>query len=359
MEYRQFGNTGLKVSRLGFGCMTFDTLDQTLELLEKARDYGCNFFDGAEAYGSPRGNCEKLFGEAYEILQKRDPIKWRRSDLVITTKLYFGPSKVTKGVPFGFFGENELGSSFKHIQEGIDGALKRCKLSYFDVVYSHRFDDVTPLIEQVRAYTKLINDGKCFYWGTSMWPPSKIIEAYWIAKVNNLIAPIVEQCQYSMFKRDYVEKEYLPIFDNRYNYATTIWGALDSGILTGKYLNGYPKGSRMHKDSRFASFYEKIPKWKHDKVRKLKDLAENKLNTNITSLAMAWCLKNENTTLIILGARNADQLTATFECYDLLKKLDDKIMKEIEDILDNKPVPDPGFSSWGRQKRNIRQRSML
>eukprot|EP00486_Rosalina_sp_Unknown_P013473 CAMPEP_0201583844 /NCGR_PEP_ID=MMETSP0190_2-20130828/103481_1 /ASSEMBLY_ACC=CAM_ASM_000263 /TAXON_ID=37353 /ORGANISM="Rosalina sp." /LENGTH=118 /DNA_ID=CAMNT_0048026595 /DNA_START=19 /DNA_END=372 /DNA_ORIENTATION=+ len=118
MEYRQFGNTGLKVSRLGFGCMTFDTLDQTLELLEEARDYGCNFFDGAEAYGEPRGNCEKLFGEAYEILRKRDPIKWRRSDLVITTKLYFGPGKGETGKPFGHFGENELGNSFKHIQEG-------------------------------------------------------------------------------------------------------------------------------------------------------------------------------------------------------------------------------------------------
>ena len=316
--------------------------------------------DGAEGYGDPRGNCEKLFGEALQILQKRDPVKWRRSDLVITTKLYFGPSGEKKGDhPFSYFGENELGSSFKHIQEGIDTALERCQLKYFDVVYSHRFDDVTPVLEQVRAYTQLIRDGKAFYWGTSTWPVNRIIEAYWIAKVYNLIPPIVEQCQYSMFEREYVENHYLPIFDNRYQYATTIWGALDSGILTGKYLNGYPKDARLS-DSRFKSFYEKIPQWKHDKVRKLKDLAENRLNTNVTKLALAWCLKNENTTVIILGARNGKQLDATFECYEVLKKLDGNIMKEIEGILRNKPVPDPKlYNSWGRMKKNVRERSNI
>lgn len=279
---------------------------------------------------------------------------------MITTKLYFGPGKGETGKPFGHFGENELGNSFKHIQEGMDAALKRCKLSYFDVVYAHRFDDVTPIEQQVRAFNKLINDGKVFYYGTSMWPPSKIIEAYWIAKINNLIPPIVEQCQYSMFKRDYIEHAYLPLFKNPYNYATTIWGALDSGILTGKYANEIPKGSRLHKDSRFASFFDKIPQWKHDKVRKLKTLAENKLNTTITSLAMAWCLKNEDTTVIILGARNRKQLSATFQCFQVYKKLDDKIMKEIEDILDNKPVPDPAFNSFiARKRKNFRPRSML
>ena len=116
MEYRTLGNSGLKVSRLGLGMMTFKTLEQSLEILETARNYGCNFFDGAEAYGTPRGQCEKLFGEAYPILLARDPLKWRRSDLVIKTKLMWGPSgdpKQTWGSPMG---ENELGLSRKHIQ---------------------------------------------------------------------------------------------------------------------------------------------------------------------------------------------------------------------------------------------------
>ena len=148
MEYRQFGATGLKVSRLGFGNMTFRNLDQSIELLEKARSYGCNFFDGAEGYGIPRGKCEKLFGEALEILQRRDPVKWRRSDLVITTKLYFGVGEPDAYFSIGQFGENELGCSYKHVMEGMNAALQRTKLDYFDVVYAHRYDPVTPLEEQ-------------------------------------------------------------------------------------------------------------------------------------------------------------------------------------------------------------------
>ena len=271
--------------------------------------------------------------------------------MVITTKIF-----ATK-----FSGENELGVSRKHIIEGVDAALNRLKLDYVDIVYAHRNDIITPLEEQIETFTNIIRSGKAFYWGTSMWPVERIIEAYWIAKIKNLIPPIVEQCQYSMLERQYVEKMYLPIFNKRYGYATTIWGVLDSGVLTGKYLDGIPKNTRYDpKDKNLAWEPPKIPKDKHDKTRELKKYAENKLNTTLTKLAMAWALKNDNTTVIIIGGRNAKQLRPTFECFDVVKKLTDGVMKDIEDILQNKPVRDEKvYGSFGRVERNFKKISKL
>eukprot|EP01083_Nonionella_stella_P263657 895405_1 len=290
MEYIQFGNTGLKVSRLGFGIMTFETVEQAIELLETSRNYGCNFFDGAEAYGSPRGTAEKLFGVAYQKLREKDPLKWRRSDLIITTKIFFGPNGSNKPTDWTNpdFGENEFGVSRKHLFEGINAALKRLRLDYVDIVYAHRDDPVTPLLETVRSFTQIIQNGKAFYWGTSMWPVERIIEAYWIAQKYNLIPPVVEQCKYSMLERKYVENVYLPLFNNRYQYATTIWGALDSGILTGKYLDDTTKVGRYAKGDKWKHFYGDVPQEKNEKVRKLKTLNQNEgLTCSITDLALA------------------------------------------------------------------------
>eukprot|EP01084_Bolivina_argentea_P056606 103556_1 len=358
MEYVNFGNTGLKVSRLGLGLMTFVDVEQAIALLETARNYGCNFFDNAEAYGDPRGTAESIFGEAYKILKTQDKFKWRRSDLVITTKIYFGVNgkKAKHALDRSVIGENELGVSAKHIHEGLRGALNRTGLEYFDVIYAHRFDAVTPMLEIVRSFTKIIRDGKAFYWGTSMWPSERVLEAYWVAKCNNLIPPVVEQCKHSMLCREYVEKEYLPLFRAPYGLATTIWGGLDSGILTGKYLNDQmPENSRLHKNDRLSVFYSKIPQWKHDKVAKLKQLAESELDTSVSQLSLAWCLKNPNVTVIIVGAKRDSQLNV-FECMDVVQKLDDDTMEKIEQILENKPELDVGLhGDFGRVKRSFRK----
>ena len=180
MEYRTLGGTGLKVSCLGFGTMTFNSAEQGKELMKVARKYGINFFDNAELYGEPLGKAEEYFGLAYQELLKEDPLLWRRTDLVITTKLFFGPSGDKKQLnePTISYGENEKGTSFKHIIEGMDKSLKRLKLDYVDIVFAHRWDSLTPTEETVRAFTKLIRDGKAFYWGTSCWTSQKITEAY-------------------------------------------------------------------------------------------------------------------------------------------------------------------------------------
>jgi len=250
-------------------------------------------------------------------------------------------------------GENELGLSRKHIQEGMDGALKRTGLKYFDIVYAHRYDVLTPMLEIVQAFTSLIRDNKVFYWGTSMWPPHRIIEAHWIAKVHGLIAPIVEQNKYSMLERNYLEKMYLPVFDARYQYATTIWGVLDSGILTGKHLKGVVKGSRL---DQYKAHYGAIPNEKHEKVRKLMELAENELGCSLADLAIAWAMKNDNVTVVILGASKVEQLS-TFGACKIVKQLDDKMMERIEKILDNKPkIDDAIYGNMGREERNFRSK---
>eukprot|EP01084_Bolivina_argentea_P274201 467300_1 len=365
MEYRTLGNTGLKVSRFGFGMMTLRTLSQSMDLLETYRNFGGNFFDNAELYGDkPRGSCETVFGSALKALQKRDPIKWRRSDLVITTKLYWGVTgDPNQAWTFdGNGGENEVGLSLKHLCEGMKASLKRTGLEYVDVVYAHRYDPVTPMEEIVRGFTQLIQKGYAFYWGTSMWPTEAIIEAYWTAKLHNLIPPVVEQPKYNMLNREYIEKAYLPVFNNKYNIATTIFGALDAGVLTGKYLKGVPSNSRMDQQSNDALskwyHYDSIQQSTHDTVRKLKEFAENKLQCSATDLALGWCLKNDNVTVIILGAKRPEQLSVIKSSMEIVPKLTRNIMKAIDGILNNKPELDGryAYARFGRKGRNFRSK---
>ena len=174
-----------------------------------------------EFYGTPPSTAEILFGQAYKRLQDKYPVKFRRSDMVITTKIFFGPNDKVTFFDWNTFGQNEFGLSRKHLMEGIDASLKRMQLKYVDVVYAHRFEDLTPMKEIVEGFTDIIKSGKAFYWGTSQWPAHKIIEAYWTAKKFNLIPPVVEQPKYSMLERKYLEGEYLSVFNRRYNIATT------------------------------------------------------------------------------------------------------------------------------------------
>merc|ERR1712048_996004 len=147
---------------------------------------------------------------------------------------------------------NEAGLSIKKIVESMKDELARLQLDYVDIVYVHRYDPTTPMLEIVRAFNKLIQDGKAFYWGTSMWTAQKLTEAYWVAKINNLIPPVVEQPIYNMFSRDWLENQYLPLMEAPYSLGMTVFSPLDSGILTGKYVKKEetPKDSRLGKDNR-------------------------------------------------------------------------------------------------------------
>jgi len=345
MEYRLLGGTGLKVSVMGFGSMTFDNEDNAVELLETCRKYGVNFFDNAELYGSPLGNGETLFGKALKKLQQKDPVLWRRSDLVITTKLFFfdGTGKQKNG-PMVNYAKNEVGLSRKHLMEGIKGSLQRLQLDYVDVIYAHRYDALTPMEEIVRGFTDIIRSGKALYWGTSMWTSQKITEAYWVAKLNNLIPPVVEQPIYNMFAREIVENEYAPLYESPYELGTTIWSPLDSGILTGKYNENVPSDSRLNEKNRLSiwlrNYYEMTKDEKIEIVKSLMAYAKEKLNTSVAILALAWVIKNRHVSVCLLGGTKPQQVEENMKALEIASKLTKENLEEIEKLLKNKPRPD-------------------
>lgn len=200
----------------------------------------------------------------------------------------------------------------------------------------------------VRSFTQVIrNLNLAYYWGTSEWSATQITEATHIAEKYNLIAPIAEQPQYNAFHRERFEVEYAPLYD-QFKYGTTIWSPLASGLLTGKYNDGIPKGSRFdnHKDffdSAISSLQSDDGKAKIEKVRKLTKIAE-RLGGNTTQLALAWAAKNPNVSTVILGATKVDQIVDNCKAIKLYEKLDDKTMQEIEEILDNKPAQPNTFN---------------
>jgi len=336
MEYRMLGNSGLKVSALSLGSwVTYGHQVQDLEVvskcMHKAYNAGVNFFDCAEAYAS--GEAEVLVGE---VLKRSG---WRRSDLVISTKIFWGGP-----------GQNELGLSRKHIIEGTNAALKRLQLDYVDLIYCHRPDLLTPIEETVRAMNHVINQGKALYWGTSEWTAAQIAEAVGIAKDLKLIAPLMEQPEYSLFTRDRVEKEYVPLYASM-KLGLTTWSPLASGILTGKYNNGYPKGTRFHNAPLEPYFW--LRKLHSDeassilqKVEKFQGIAKE-LGATSAQLAIAWCLKNAHVSTVITGASKPEQVDENMAALALVPKLSASVMEAIETIFENKPQQDATF---GREK---------
>jgi len=337
MPMTTLGGTALVVSKLSFGFWaTFgakadEDVDSAAEIMEIARNAGINLFDNAETYGNPQGRAEEIMGDALEyLMSEKNPTheNWKRSRIVITTKLFWGGSDI-----------NEKGLSRKHVIEGMDASLKRLKLDYVDLVFCHRPDVLGNMEETVRAFTQLIRDGKALYWGTSEWSAVEIAEAYWIAKVHNLIPPVVEQPQYNMFHRDRVEQEYSRLYQHPYRIGTTIWSPLASGILTGKYNKEIPKGSRM--DSKgyewLAKVFDNTKAERIPKVEKLMEIAE-RLGCSVTQLAIAWCAKNENVSTVLLGSSRKWQLEENLGAVRVLDLLTPEIMEEIEFILGNKPA---------------------
>eukprot|EP01083_Nonionella_stella_P245947 854446_1 len=237
------------------------------------------------------------------------------------------------------YAPNELGLSRKHLIEGINESLERLQLDYVDIIYAHTVDALTPTEEIVMGFTDIIRNGKAFYWGTSGWPAQKITEAYWIAKINNWIPPVVEQPPYNMFNRTQVEKDLLPMFYAPYKIGTTIWGPLDAGILTGKYVKEVPKDSRLGDGNSLGKWWggkNYAQAAKNEKVVKLMEIAKD-LDISMVSLAIGWVLKNKNVSCCMLGGSKASQLEQNVEAIDAAKKINKDVLKKIEDILGNKP----------------------
>jgi len=325
MEYRRMGRTGLQLSALSFGSwVTFHKQieDQTADtLMGMAYDAGINFFDNAEVYAS--GESEKMMGR---VLQQKN---WDRTSYVLSSKAYFGwRGKNNK--------PNQTGLSRKHLTEACNEALQRLQTDYLDLYFCHRPDKQVPIEEVVWTMNTLIQQGKILYWGTSEWSGVEIMEAHRVARDNRLIGPSMEQPQYNLFERHKMENDYLEVFKN-VGLGTTIWSPLASGLLTGKYNNGIPDGSRISlpgfewlKDSVYVES-------KIEKVKKLGELA-NELGQSLAAISIAWTLKNPNVSTTILGATSKEQLEQNLQALDALPLLTEEVMGKIEVIMETKPV---------------------
>lgn len=328
MEYRHLGRTGLKVSALSYGAwVTYGNqvqVPEAKELLSAAFNAGVNLFDNAETYAS--GKAEEIMGQAFKELG------YKRSDLVVTTKIYFGT---------GSKWPNATGLSRKHIIEGTKASLKRLDMEYVDLLYCHRPDPETPIEETVRAMNWVIDQGWAFYWGTSEWSAEQIEEAWTIAEDLDLIGPSVEQPEYNIFHRKRVEEEYAPLYD-KYGIGLTTWSPLASGVLTGKYSGGkVPEGSRFGLDSY---------KWLADRALKgekahqidladqLKPIAQD-LGCSLAQLSLAWLLKNPNVSSVITGSTKVPQLEENMKALEYVPKLTDELMAKIEKITSAKAPP--------------------
>ena len=254
----------------------------------------------------------------------------KRDTYIVSSKVFWGGQLVT-----------QRGLNAKHIRDGCDAALKRLKLDYLDLFFCHRPDFHTPVEETVRAMDVLVKQGKILYWGTSEWPADRIREAYLAAYKYGLTPPSMEQPEYNMFNRSKMEKEYLGLFDSE-GMGTTIWSPLASGVLTGKYNSGVPKGSRMSlPDYKFLR--DKLEsKEGADRLNKVKRLGKvaDKLGASLAQLSLAWCLKNKNVSTVILGATNTKQLDENLKSVQYKDLLTESIMSRIENILKNKPTPE-------------------
>lgn len=329
MEYRQLGNSGLKLSLFSLGSwVTFANQVNkklALELMTYAYDNGINFFDNAEAY--MMGESEVVMGRCLKELA------WTRDSYCVSSKVFWGGDKPT-----------QRGLSKKHIVDACNAALKRLQVEYLDLYFCHRPDPNTPIEETVRTMHNLIQQGKVLYWGTSEWSAQQITEAHGIAREYNLTPPTMEQPEYNLFHREKIEKDYLPLYKN-FGLGTTIWSPLASGILTGKYKKGIPKESRLNlKNYEWLKNQFDNPEGRAqiEKTEKLKAIA-NELNISVHHLALLWCANNRNVSTIILGASKLGQLKDNLSVLNISIEFTNEVIDKIEGIVQSKPIEDKIF----------------
>lgn len=319
MEYRRLGNTGVKVSVLGFGSwVTFDNqldVDLALDCMQAAHDAGCNFFDNAEAYAG--GKSETIMGRALRELE------WPRWSYLVTTKLFWGIHGTDPNM------RNTLNR--KYLSQAIDGSLERFGLDFVDVVYCHRADPHTPMEETVWAMSDMVSQGKALYWGTSEWSADEIRHAIDIAERHHLHQPVTEQSQYNLLERTKVEHEYARLHADT-GYGNTTWSPLASGLLTGKYRDGIPADSRAALGG-YSWLAERMSD--HDAVARIERLRPiaDRLGCTMAQLALAWCTRHPMVSTVITGASRPSQVVENFAALDVIPLLTDDVAEEIEAAL--------------------------
>jgi voltage-dependent potassium channel beta subunit len=323
MEYRRLGRSGLQVSQLSLGSwVTYhNQVDASLaqELMSAAFDAGVNFFDNAEVYAN--GESEVVMGKALKALG------WSRLDYVVSTKLFWGlDSRRGQGVRPRVNGQDTLNR--KYLLQGIEGSLKRLGLDFVDLVFCHRPDPHTPIEETVWAMHTMIEQGKALYWGTSEWSARDIQTAHDIAQRNHLHKPVMEQPEYHLLHRTRVEEEYAPLYEGM-GLGLTTWSPLASGLLTGKYKEGIPEGSRGSLSSMGWLKSSLTDENKNAAVAKLEVIAKE-IGVTVAQMAIAWCTHNPHVSTVILGASKVSQLSENLKALSALPKLSAEVLAKID-----------------------------
>ncbi len=319
VQYRLLGASGVKVSAIGLGSwLTIGTIvdDQgSQSLVAHAFENGINLFDTADVYNNGEG--ERALGVAIKDLP--------RHRLVIATKCFFPMSEDV----------NDRGLSRKHIHESIKKSLKRLATDYVDLYQCHRFDPDVPVRETALAMHDLIQQGYILYWGVSMWPAERIAEVVALCQAEGWHLPITNQPLYNLYRRE-IEVAVVPT-SQRLGMGQLVYSPLAQGVLTGKYKPGEapPRNTRATEESGKKFVANFMSDDYLERAQKLVALAEQH-GTDATRMALAFVLKNQGVSSVLVGARHAQQLDHNLLALDV--ELSDDCMAELDAIF---PVADP------------------
>ena len=314
MEYAVLGRTGVQVSRLCLGTMTFGAeadLAEASRMYSAARDTGINFFDCANTYAG--GRSEEVLGQL---------IADHRDDVVITTKCFNAIGK----------DRNARGSSRRYMVQAVEQSLKRLKTDRVDVLFMHRFDDLTPLEETLRGIEDLVRAGKVLYPGASNFAAWQVAKALGIAAQQGYTRFEVIQPMYNLVKRQ-AEVELLPMAIAE-QVGVTSYSPVGGGLLSGKYgPEQRPQGARLVDNAMYAKRYGEA--WGYETAADFTVLSRE-LNVHPVSLAVAWAAGHEGITAPIIGARNLEQLEPSLSALDVA--MDDALYDRIT-ALSRTPAP--------------------
>jgi aryl-alcohol dehydrogenase-like predicted oxidoreductase len=326
MDYRQLGRSGLRVSPITLGTMTFggegifavagsSQLPEATRLIDLALDAGVNVIDTADAYSG--GAAEEIVGQA---------LTSRRDRVLISTKVRFATGT----------GPNDSGLSRHHVIEACEASLRRLRTDHIDLYQLHEWDGETPLEETLAALDHLVQSGKVRYVGCSNYSAWQMTKALGIAEYRSLARFVSTQVYYSLQERS-VEHEIVPACLDQ-GLGMLIWSPLAGGLLSGKYRRGHDApGSGRHLDQRWPE--PPIYDWDalYDTIEVLVEAAEE-LGASPAQVALAWLLHRPGITSVIAGARTAEQLSANLEAARL--QLDDDVMRRLDEVS-RPPLPYP------------------
>jgi L-glyceraldehyde 3-phosphate reductase len=319
MSYRRCGKSGILLPEISLGLWhnfgSVDIFENFRKILWKAFDSGITHFDLANNYGPVAGSAEENFG----LIMKKD-FSSLRDEMIISTKAGW---EMWPG-PYGNFG------SRKYLLASLDQSLKRMKLDYVDIFYSHRPDPETPLEETMGALAQAVHQGKALYVGISSYPADLTKKAVEILKGFNVNC-LIHQPKYSMFTR-WVEDGLLDVLEEK-GLGCIPFSPLEQGLLTDKYLKGIPEGSRASKPSGFLQIGD-VTEQRISKAKKLNELALGR-NQSLAQMAVAWLLKDPRITSVLVGVSSVEQLDDNLKTLKNLVFTEDEL-KKIESILREK-----------------------